>query len=128
MLNISIHSADLLSLTNLLSLVGIAGTILYFKKNDLFKKLIYVWVLAQVAVIYRTVLDKTSGVWLCQPLWDLTQVVSFKLGFYFTTDTSKFGIDANIVAIFFFELLKIMRVSSLIGKQLTFKKFREEDV
>lgn len=127
LLNISNHSADLLSLTNLLSLVGIAGTILYFKKNDLFKKLIYIWVLAQVIVIDREVLDKATGVWLDKPFWDLTQVLSFKLGFNFTTDSSKFGINVNIVAIFFFGLLKILEVSSLIGKQLTFKKFRQDN-
>lgn len=127
LLNISNHSADLLALTNLLSLVGIAGTILYFKKNDLFKKLIYIWVLAQVVVIDREVLDKATGVWLNKPFWDLTQVFSFKLGFNFTTDTSKIGINANIVAIFFFGLLKILEVSSLIGKQLTFKKFRQDN-
>ena len=127
LLNISNHSADILSLTNLLSLVGIAGTILYFKKNDLFKKVIYIWVLAQVIVIDREVLDKATGVWLDKPFWDLTQVFSFKLGFNFTTDSTKFGINVNIVAIFFFGLLKILEVSSLIGKQLTFKKFRQDN-
>lgn len=127
LINISNHSVDLLALTNLLSLVGIVGTILYFKNNDLFKKLIYIWVLAQVVVIDREVLDKATGAWLHKPFWDLTQVFSFKLGFNFTTDTSKFGINANIVAIFFFGLLKILEVSSLIGKQLTFKKFRQDN-
>jgi hypothetical protein len=126
LLNISNHLSDLFVLTNLLSLVGIAGTILYLKKNDLFKKLIYIWVLAQVVVIDREFLDKATGVWLDKPFWDLTQVFSFKLGFNFITDSSKFGINVNIVAIFFFGLLKILEVSSLIGKQLTFKKFRQD--
>jgi hypothetical protein len=127
LLNISNNSSDLFSLSNLLSLVGIAGAILYFKKHPLYKTLIYVWILAQVIVIDREVLDKATGVWYDKPFWDLAQGFSLKVGFNFTTDSNKFGLNVNIVAIVFFGLLKILEVSSLVGKQLTFNKFRQDN-
>lgn len=81
LLNILKHSANFLALTNLLSLVGIVGTILYFKKNNLYKKVIYLWILAQVIVVDREILDEATGIWINKPYWDLTQVISVKLGF-----------------------------------------------
>jgi hypothetical protein len=127
LLNILKHSANFLALTNLLSLVGIVGTILYFKKNNLYKKIIYLWILAQVIVVDREILDETTGIWINKPFWDLTQVISVKLGFKLTTNTSNFGINANIATIFFFGLLRILGASGLIGKQLSFKKFRQDN-
>ncbi|MEO8149324.1 MAG: hypothetical protein ABI723_16885 [Bacteroidia bacterium] len=113
LLNLFSHLSDPLRLSNLLSLVGLGGTFFYFKKNDIFKKLIYIWILAQVIVI--------------EPIFDMTQVVNFKLGFSFSTSTSEYGIKVNIVAILFFGLLKILEVSSLVGKQITFNQFRQDN-
>jgi hypothetical protein len=121
------HLSDLLSLSALLSLIGITGTILYFKKNDLFKKLIYTWIIAQLIVIDRQLLDPSTQTWHDQPFWDLTQAVSFKLGLTLGTTSTKFGLNVNIVAIVFFGLYKILEVSSLMGKPVTFRKFRPDN-
>lgn len=120
------HTTNPFAMANLLSLIGIAGMVLYFKKNDQFKKLIYIWIIAQLVVIDREILDSTTGNWYSKPFWDLTQVFSVKLGLKFQTDTNKFGLNLNIIALFHFGLLKILEVSNLIGKQLTFKQIRAE--
>lgn len=36
------HTTNPFAMANLLSLIGIAGMVLYFKKNDQFKKLMYI--------------------------------------------------------------------------------------
>jgi hypothetical protein len=122
--NIYNHLTDFLSLSTLLSLIGIAGTILYFKKNDLFKKLMYLWIIAQLIVIDREILDTVSDTWYESSFWDLTQVFSFKLGFTFATNSNKFGFNLNVIAIVYLAFFKILEISSLAGKQLTFYKFK----
>jgi hypothetical protein len=124
--NIFNQLPDILSLSSLLSLVGITGVILFFKKNDSFKKLMYVWIIAQLIVIDREVLDPASGTWFDSPVWDMTQVFSFKLGFKFSTHSNKFGLNVNVVALMFLGLFKILEVSSLVGKQLTLIKFKQD--
>src|SRR6187399_2595706 len=83
--NLFNHGSNILVLSNLLSLVGLAGAILHFRKNELFKKLIYIWILAQLIVI--------------EPFFDMTQVFSFNLGFNFSTTSTEYGINVNVIAI-----------------------------
>ncbi len=118
---------DVFCLSNLLSLVGIAGAVLYFLDNSLFRTLIYIWIIAQVVVIDRSVLNENYGGWYSDPIWDLSQVFSLKFGLNFTTKTTKVFLNINILPLLYFGVLKFVETLSLVGKQVTLKKARVED-
>lgn len=122
--NIVHHYNDLLCLSTLLSLIGIASTMLYLKRINLFKTLIFIWVFGQLIIIDRQVLE--NGIWIEKPIWDLTQIFSLKLGFNLNTKAGKFAISVNMVPVLFFGYLKLVEMTSIIGKQLTFKKFKAD--
>lgn len=66
-INIFTHAEGLISLSVLLSFVGIAGAVFYFLRKPFATKLIYVWIIAQIVVI--------------DPFFDLSQ------GFRFDSDS-----------------------------------------
>lgn len=126
-LNIAVNYRNPLVLTNLVSLVGIAGTILYFRNISVFKKLIFFWIFVQVIIIQKETMDFATKTWMYDSYWDMAQFLRIKFGFYVSTETSKYNIHVNIIAFLYFALLKILEVSGLIGKKLTFKKFRDDN-
>jgi hypothetical protein len=106
----------------LFSLLGIISAVLYFIKIRAFRYLMYIWILGQVVVIERETLD-AAGMWVSNPLWDVTQTFNLNFGFFMKFAQSKVGINLNLLALFFFGLLKVLSVSSLIGTKFLFKKF-----
>ena len=109
LLNIFSSFPNWLNLSNLLSSVGIISCILYFIKNQKFTILVYIWILGQLIII--------------EPFFDLSQLYSLKFGMTFDDSLS---ININVIAIAFFGLFKLLQVSQLTGKKITFKKFRED--
>ena len=103
-----VTSKNNLSISTLLSIIGIVGTILFFRQNNLSSKLIYIWLIAQALII--------------EPLFNFSQS-GFTLAFSLETDY--FTIKINILPLLFLGLLKVMEISNLIGKEIHLLKFRD---
>jgi hypothetical protein len=73
-------------------------------------------------LLKKEILDPVTLQWIEQPIWDLTQTFKFTLGFHFDYPESKIHINLNVFAFVFFGLNKILEVSQLIGKEITFYK------
>lgn len=100
-----------LSISILLSIIGIISTILFFKQNSLSTKLIYIWLIAQVIII--------------EPIFDLSQS-SFTLAF--TLGLGNYSLKINFLPLLFLRLLKVVESSNLIGKEINLIKFRENAI
>lgn len=110
LLNIVKNSNNLVSLTVLLSLLGVFSAILIFLKNPISTKLVYIWLVAQIIVI--------------EPIFDLTQILSFKFG----VNLENASINLNILPIIALGIIKIIEASNLVGKVITLKKFRDGEL
>lgn len=111
LMNISDHIGNILSLSVLLSFIGILGSVLFFLKKPISTKLIYAWLVAQIFVI--------------NPFFDLTQGISFQFGFTLGLRSGDVGIKLNVVAIFLLGFVKMFEATNLVGKRITLKKFRD---
>ena len=100
-----------LSISILLSIIGIISTILFFRQNSLSTKLIYIWLIAQVIII--------------EPIFDLSQS-SFTLAF--TLGLGNYSLKINFLPLLFLGLLKVVESSNLIGKEINLMKFRENAI
>ncbi len=127
MFTISSNLYHLLSLKVLVSVIGLVGTVLYFKKNRHFNKLIYIWIAAQTIIITKFSVNDITGTRDVLFRWDLTQSLKLNYGIYFTKEDSYLFISFNFISILFFALFKILQISGIVGKQLTFSKFREDN-
>lgn len=110
-MNISNKIHDLISLSVLNSLIGIVGSVLFFLKKPISVKLIYSWILAQIVII--------------DPIFDVSQGLSFKLGFTLGLKNGDVGLNINILAFLMLGCIKILETANLIGKKITLKKFRD---
>jgi hypothetical protein len=114
----------------ILSLIGIIGTVLFIYKNKYFKTFIRIWVLGQVLIITKQVLDVETGIWIEQPIWDLSQGLNFSFDFQLMSSTTKYCIKFNIAIIIFGALISgvesLMLSGKLVGKKLLFTAFRED--
>jgi hypothetical protein len=103
-----ITSKNILSISTLLSVIGIVGVILFFRHNSISAKLIYIWLIAQVLIV--------------EPLFDFSQT-GFTLSF--TLESDDYTIKINILPLLFLGFLKVMEMSNLIGKEIHLLKFRD---
>lgn len=103
-----VTSKNILSISTLLSVIGIVGVILFFRQNNNSAKLIYIWLIAQVLIV--------------EPLFDFSQT-GFTLSF--TLESDDYTIKINILPLLFLGFLKVMEMSNLIGKEIHLLKFRE---
>lgn len=103
-----ITSKNILSISTLLSVIGIVGVILFFIQNSISSKLIYIWLIAQVLIV--------------EPLFDFSQT-GFTLSF--TLESDDYTIKINILPLLFLGFLKVMEMSNLIGKEIHLLKFRD---
>ncbi|WP_347069657.1 hypothetical protein [Flavobacterium sp. WV_118_3] len=110
-MNISNHVHNLISISILNSLIGIIGSVLFFLKKANAVKLIYVWIVVQIVII--------------DPFFDLSQGLSFKLGFTLGLSNGDICLNINVLAIFMLGGVKILETASLVGKRLTLRKFRD---
>lgn len=122
-INIIFHYDDFFTLSVALSFIGIIGVILFMKKIPFYTYFIFVWILFQIVLISKYEPNYSSGVIKYIPVFDLSQFFSFKLGGSIG-DTYSFHI--NILPFFYFALFRIMKISALSGKRVTFKKYRNE--
>lgn len=103
-----VTSKNILSISCLVSIIGILGVILFFRQNNISSKLIYTWLIAQVLIV--------------EPLFDFSQT-GFTLSF--TLESDNYTIKINILPLLFLGFLKVMEISNLIGKEIHLLKFRD---
>lgn len=119
-----ISQLDFFNIPSLItSVIGLSGAILYFLNINFYKTLIYIWITSQVVIITGYKLDHETEQFIYNPIWDTSQLFSIKLGFSFNATESSGGLYINGLAIALFGLLHILKVSELVGQEVTFKKF-----
>lgn len=123
LVNIGLHYNNLFTLSVLNSLLGITGIILFFRKISFFRVLIYLWIFVQFFVIQRVTVETYGGPFRYVTIWDCTQAFIFWTGIH----TGTYLFKLNFVPIFLFAILRFLEIISLIGKTLTFTKFREDN-
>lgn len=127
LVNLYLRQDDLLSLSVLLSLTGIAGTVLYILKNKHYNLPMYIWVWGQLILIDALHADSQAGRITYEPIWDLRQVFDLKFGLFFDSGMSRYGFHINFLPFFYYGALRLLRVSGLAGKELVFTAFRQDN-
>lgn len=127
LVNLYLRQDDLLSLSVLLSLTGIAGTVLYILNNKHYSKLLYIWIWGQLVLIDALHADPQAGRITYEPIWDLRQAFDVKFGLFFDRGFSRYGFHINFLPFFYLGALRLLRVSGLAGKQLVFNAFRQDN-
>lgn len=128
----SIELFQQLTITNphypalVISIIGIMGSVLYFFKIKFYKTVFYLWIIFQFIVITNSQFDENLGVIVKNHIWVTSPIIKIKIGLSFTLHNGN-KIYLNIVPLFLFGLLRILNVSELVGKELTFKKFRKDN-
>ena len=80
--------------------VALGVAFIFFKKKS-FSIPIYIWILVQIPVISKIFLDVKSGKYYIDPIFDLSQWVSYNLGFHYGDTITTTRIEFNTVAIAF---------------------------
>lgn len=106
-INIANHISSLVSLSVLVSLIGIAGGVLFIYRYTFSTKLIYFWTIIQVLVVI--------------PSFDMSQAFSLSWGYF----ENRGGIYLNYLPLLYLGFMKVIEASILIGKPITFIEFRE---
>lgn len=97
----------------IVSLLGLAGTALFFMDKKIASSLFYVWIISQL-VTYQT-LDFT---------YFTDQVSLLHLGMTFKSPDSIFAI--NFAPLFFFIGYRILKTYDLVGKKISIKPFKAD--
>ncbi|MBK9513432.1 MAG: hypothetical protein IPO05_07330 [Flavobacteriales bacterium] len=106
--------SDLSNISSLIvSLVGIAAGVLFFKGNALYRPMLLVWIYAQFPAIS---MNTPAGV---QPLLDAGQILTFKVGITLSGIVFK----VNLVPFAFLALYRFLLMASLVGKRATISSF-----
>jgi hypothetical protein len=100
------HLHNLLSLSVLVSIIGIVGGVLFIYRYSVSTKLIYLWTIAQIIIVV--------------PSFDVSQFLKLSLGFY----SGQKGIHLNYLPLIYLGFMKIIEASVLVGKTITFTEFR----
>ncbi len=106
--------SDLSNISSLIvSLVGIAAGVLFFKGNALYRPMLLVWIYAHFPAIS---MNTPAGV---QPLLDAGQILTFKVGITLSGIVFK----VNLVPFAFLALYRFLLMASLVGKRATISSF-----
>lgn len=79
-----------------LSILGVTGVIFYLVKPNSLKVFLYIWLSLQLFVIESNVFDNKCQAYINAPVWDLTQVLSFKVGLNITSGDVLYGLSVNL--------------------------------
>lgn len=113
----------------LVSLIGLVAALLFFNGNEFYKKLIYIWALAQLIIIEKIVTDQATGVQIITPIWNLSQTFTLKFGFRAVTDKAIYILDFNFAIIFLSLLIKMIErkflATKFIGQSVEFSALRQ---
>lgn len=102
----------------IVSVIGIAGVILFFLKRNSFRYFIWIWIFAQVLIINHAVLDQTSNLLINRPVFDFSQVFNMKFGFQMSNGLNVYSLNFNILTIAYFFLFRNLKTTALVGKSI----------
>ena len=124
LINIYNHQNQLISLSVGLSIIGIVGFISFLLKNDLYKTLFFIWIIAQFPII--EVSEIKDGIKYVNPIFDLSQAFKIKFGFGLTYIPKTYYIGLNIIPFGFYALYKFLMAKSLISNTITIVPLSEQ--
>jgi hypothetical protein len=107
----------LISLSVGLSVIGIAGFISFVLKNNLYKTLFLIWVMAQFPII--EVSEMKDGIKYVNPIFDLSQAFRIKFGLGLTYLSKNYNIGLNFVPFIYYALHKLLMAKSLVSSSVT---------
>ncbi|MFP9097480.1 hypothetical protein ACLI09_00370 [Flavobacterium sp. RHBU_24] len=110
LMNISASFNDMLSLSVLVSVVGITGAVLFFMRNPIAPKIIYAWIIVQIVSF--------------PPAFDLSQ--GFNLVMSVGNNNSE--LHVNFIAIAMLGTARLLATASLAGRTATIYQFRESSL
>ena len=118
---------DLSNIPSLIvSLIGIAAGIAYFRKSKVTLTLLQIWIYAQIPAISKTVTstyEDGTRVTVEHPYLDAGQAIPFNVGLTLGTKTGRLDLKVNIVPFGLLILFRLLQVSSLVWGSVTIKKF-----
>lgn len=98
-LNLYNHHSNLLSLSCLTSLIGLASVAVYFIRKKQYKLIMMIWALAQVLVIEKTYFNLGDGLRYKESIFDVSQVYQLTFGLQFGDGTVTRHFEMNVFAI-----------------------------
>lgn len=117
LINIFFHQNQLISFSVGISVIGIIGFISFILKNNLYKTLFLIWILAQFPII--EVHEIKNGIKYVNPIFDLSQAFKIKIGFGLTYLPKTFYIGLNFIPFAYYALYKLLVANSLISSSVT---------
>jgi hypothetical protein len=127
LINLSNNLSDILHLSNIISIIGLVGVYFLFTDNKHYKKLIYIWIVSQIIIINRLVLDKSTGEWIGSPLIDFSQAFNLEFGMKLNYSASKLEFNLNVVPFFYLILYKILEIKSIINQTISFHQLESNE-
>lgn len=101
---------------DLISIVGMVATALFFLKKSTCRYFIWIWIVAQIIIIDHVFVDPSTNITINKTIFDLSQTLRIKIGFYITGNHSAESINFNLLVVLYFFLFKNLKIDSLIGK------------
>ena len=102
--------------STVISVVGLLAVALYFSGHKFHRKLIWIWIVAQLISIVSHGVDTNTGVAFANIIYDASQLFKIRFGLSLSADSSKLVFDFNILVILYFFLFKQLKISAHIGK------------
>ncbi len=115
------------TLSQIVSIAGLIGVVLYFLRNPFSKYLFYFWILFQIVVIESNTTNQITGIVQKTTIWNMSQIINLLLGFDLGTRSHQYFVSLNLVPLIYFSFYRLISISSLKGKRFKFSKFRENN-
>lgn len=109
------------------SAIGIAGSTLYFLKNDKYRRVIDLWIYLQFFLVTKSITQPGTSISTEQPLIDFTQLFRLKIGLAMMFDEISYAFNFNFLPILYLYAFKTLQISSLVGEELTVALYRDND-
>lgn len=117
LLNIVSKILTIIDLSVIVSMVGILSFLLQTLKKDSYRVFQIIWIVAQIPLIsFR---EFTGGSYQEIDLLNLAQVIHFKVQFSLTFATKTYAAGANILAIGYLLVFRLLISKELIGQVIT---------
>ncbi len=123
-MNIVKEYEDLLSFTVFNSALGLAATVCFIFKIRAYLTLTYFWIFLQILIIHTV--DLRVNPPQKHYFLDASQMYSFNLGFHAQFSQTVVGIGINLLPFIYFSIFKLIKISSIAGKEFTFSAFKHD--
>ncbi len=111
----------------IISILGIIGGALYFAKNKLYSKFIYIWAVTQAIVLTSYVPDIQLQQMVERPFWNVYQVLNLTVGFNWESkNNTSYLLHFNFASIIFIGFAQILYSRSLYGTKINLRPFKAD--